>query len=126
MGDVLAFGILHPTSAAALARRLFRAPRVTTQGIALADEERRAEVPSASLMSTAVPPDGRGRCVGARLVDAFLRDMLARGVSSVRLGVHESTEEARRLYHRTGWSSLFSSQLPDGKRTWLYVWNKTR
>jgi ribosomal-protein-alanine N-acetyltransferase len=59
-------------------------------------------VPEGELANIAVHPDGRGRGVGASLLDDVLRTAQSRAVTTVFLEVRESNAPARSLYASRG------------------------
>jgi ribosomal-protein-alanine N-acetyltransferase len=56
----------------------------------------------AEIANLAVAPTLRGHGIGARLLDAALREVAGRGVTAVFLEVRESNAAARRLYATRG------------------------
>ncbi|TAK71323.1 MAG: ribosomal-protein-alanine N-acetyltransferase [Actinomycetota bacterium] len=61
-----------------------------------------AVAPQADVQTLAVAPRGRGRGVGAALLDALIATALARGCTEMLLEVRADNVAAQRLYDRAG------------------------
>lgn len=58
------------------------------------------------ISNVAVDPAYQGQGIGSRLLEAFLRVMKSRGVTSATLEMRVSNEAARKLYEKFGFKSV--------------------
>jgi ribosomal protein S18 acetylase RimI-like enzyme len=74
----------------------------------------------ASLDLIAVKPEYWGRGMAQNLTEVFLRDLKARGVSEVNLGVAATNVRAKRFYEKMGFEKIRASVDNYGRKSNIY------